>query len=404
MTIATVSTERAALAGFTAVRGDIAAALAATRLAITKRSTPLMSGLLVTTDGASATFAAISDETAVRVTIPASGTEGRWLLPHGSAREVLAAAAKGETKRVADAMPVSFSSHTETGEPIVTAAGFTIPLSNVLNEQIDEFPEFPSTPSVVASVDRAEFAAAVNRVLVAAGADALLPSLMHVNMVVEAGHLYLETTDRYRLAIASVPAIGVTTDARALIPATLLADALKHLTDDRIHLHVGSADGKTRAALSDESVEVSTDVDGTYDFPKVRGLVRNDYPVTATVSAAALQRAAAKATAFSKALDSSGAVAVTFSSGGVTVAPNAPDATAGVSAPEVEGTVHGLNDGERAVTGFAARFLMEALGSFDGEVTLHLREVRSPTLLTEPGASPADPTAFKHLLMPRILL
>lgn len=392
--------------GFTATRREVVDALAAVGLAVPRRPVHrVMSGVLVTSKAASTTFTATDYDTAIQVTVPSSGSDGQWLLSHDELTRMLAAAGKGDPKKVADAMPVSIGSDPATGEPMLTAGGFSVPMSHDLD--IADYPDAPGRPAWVATVNRDALAAAVKRVMTACGNDEMLPVLTHVQMVVESGLLRLETTDRFRVTLATVPVIGPSVDAQALVPGRLLAAAMKHLTEETVSVRIGSPSSETfkRAVLVSGSVEVSMRA-GDGQFPKVRGLVPTEATVTATVPLAALTKAARKAAAMQEARDGRNtAVALSLSHTGVTVAPTVADSHAKVSAPEVAATVDGLAEGATFETGFNPRFLLDLLTGFTGEsVTLHFTRPANPVTVTEQPDGLTDPAAFKHLLMPRRLL
>ncbi|MDN5895833.1 MAG: hypothetical protein L0H93_17630 [Nocardioides sp.] len=391
--------------GVTTVRRDTQAALAATGMAILKRpSVPVLGGVMVTSLTDETIFETFDYDTAVRVSVPSTGAPGQWLVPHEELTRLLTAAGKGERKADADAMPVTVSTDPATDEPILSAAGFSIPLTATLDPE--KSPAMPPRPERVTKVDRAAFAEAVKRVMAACGVDDMLPVLTGVRMVVGDGAVRMETTDRFRVTLASVPVSGPSTDAAVLVPGKKLQAAMKHLTGETITIYAGSP-GKgadERMVLRSDRVEVSTrGLAG--EFPKVRSLVPTEATVTATVNVGALTKAAQKAHAMSTARNGTQNIFVScaVSPTGITVAPVALHAAGDVNAPEVPADVGGDLDGH-FLTGFNPKFLLDLLAGFTQEtVTLHFTTPTRPITATDSPDGLGDPEAFKHLLMPRRL-
>lgn len=405
MTIQSTDLAPAAV-GFTTVRRDVVAALAATGLAIPKRAAaPTMRGVLVTATAETATFAGFDFDTAVQVTVPSVGVAGRWLVSHEELTRMVAAGAKGERKAVADQMSVTLSTDPSTGETLLGVGGYTIPLSDGLD--VEEYPNLPSRPEKVATIDRVALARAVKRVMAACGTDDMLPVLSHINVAIEDGAVRLETTDRFRLTLAHVPAATTKVGDSILVPGKTLEAAMKHLTGETVDLHIGepSEGAQRRAVFVSAGVEVSTaHHDG--EFPRIASLVPRDVEVTATVSVEALRKAAQKAAALTGARGSRNqAVEFAVTSTGVSVIPTVLEAKTAVTAPETAAEVSGIEAGSRFVTGFNPVFLIDLLAGFDAEtVALHFTSPHKPMTATETSDGIGDPTAFKHLLMPRRLL
>lgn len=398
-------TRQEAAANVTATYRDLAAALAATKLGVAARpAAPVLAGVKVAASTTDVTLTAFDYDVAVRVTVPSEGVGGDWLLQHAEVTRMLAAASKGEPKKTVDAMAVTLAHDAASGDPTMTAAGFTVPLSNDLDGE--ELPAFPPRGTRVAQVSRDQFESAVTRTMAACGTDDMLPVLTHVHMSTGAGALTLHATDRFRVTEAAVATFGPSTESEALVPGRILVAALKHLNGDVVTIHVQNKTPKHhgRVAFVSGNVEVSvTTHDG--EFPKVQSLFPTVTYVSATIPVGNLRKAARKAAALNEARNGKNeAMALRVSATGVTVAPHVPGANAGAAAPEVEAQVRGLNAPEVFETGFNPRFLLDLLAGFDETVTFHFTTEPKPMAATARYDGLSDAMAFKHLLMPRRLV
>ncbi|MDT0265126.1 MerR family transcriptional regulator [Streptomyces sp. DSM 44915] len=147
----------------------------------------------------------------------------------------------------------------------------------------------PRTIGGTLTLPGAELAAALDAVRFAVGSDPELPSLRGVLFDVADGVLRLVATDRFRLALAGVPATGAGDAAvpagRALVPAPLV-DAMRALLTDA-----------SRARLTLGGAEVALDVAGRvasgptldHEYPDYRRLVRLPAGRRVTVDQVALR-------------------------------------------------------------------------------------------------------------------
>jgi DNA polymerase-3 subunit beta len=96
----------------------------------------------------------------------------------------------------------------------------------------DEYPALPAAPPLAGTVDGGLLAAAISQVGPAASRDDTLPMLTGVCLDIDGGTLTLAATDRYRLAVRTVPWHPVRPGLRAaaLVPARTLADAARAMS------------------------------------------------------------------------------------------------------------------------------------------------------------------------------
>src|SRR5437763_13667491 len=110
---------------------------------------------------------------------------------------------------------------------------------------VDEYPTLPTMPEGSGTIGGDAFTQAVAQVTVAASRDETLPILTGVRMEIEGERLTLLATDRYRLAMRTLPWHPATPDtsAVALVRARTLREVSKALgtaADVTLALSTGS--------------------------------------------------------------------------------------------------------------------------------------------------------------------
>lgn len=377
-------------------RATLVHALTTVGIGVARRPiVPALGGVLLDGRDGHLTLTTTDYETAVSVRVPdVVRTPGRLLIDHAEATKLLAALVKGTRKRDADTIPVTLWT-TVDGSAVLELAGYTMPVTTYPAE---EFPTLPETPPTVAEVNRNRFATDAARVLVAVGTDDTIPVITGVHMQTAPGALTLAGTDRYRLAVAEVPATTAATEGHSVsFPGRVLSAVLKHCTADRVRLGLDTAGDWV--SLSCGALTVLTrPVDAQlpdYErlFPEVA--------LTARADRATLTLATTRATAVLEAKKhtrdgrTAAQVAVTVDpTGSVSIAPVLGEHADAVTAPDHPAEVDGATDTVRVL--FAASYLRDALNTLDGDtLTMQLATVTRPVLFTA-----TDAPWYRHLLMP----
>jgi DNA polymerase-3 subunit beta len=242
MTTATDTTTTAAPSGapvlFRTDRATLAHALTTVGVGLSHRpAVPMLGGVLLDGRDGDLTLTATDLETVATVRVPnVAPISGRVLIDHSEATKLLGSLVKGRRKRDADAAPVAVRT-TDDGTAVLELGGYTIPVTTYTAE---DFPTPPETPPIVAEVDREQFTIDARRVLVATGTDDTVPTLTGVQMRISPSTLTPTGTDRYRLAIAELPATTTTEEHSVLFPAPVLSAALKHVTAQRVRFGIGN--------------------------------------------------------------------------------------------------------------------------------------------------------------------
>ncbi|WP_351230129.1 DNA polymerase III subunit beta [Streptomyces sp. NPDC002133] len=398
-------------AHFAGMHAQIAEALNIAEFGVPTQAQPTAQrGVLIQTSRDRLTLSTFDFWTAVSVTVPV-GTpvaKGRSLLDFVELKKALAAMVAGEIKTVAARTPVSLAGDLLATEHI------TVPITTL---DLGAFTHPPEAVPAMATMDAQEFLAQLNRVLPTAGRDGTLPTLTGVQITLEGETLTLAATDRYRFAVAEVPA-GATVHPlekplTALIPAGILAPLARRLKsyDGRVGIGI-IEDGKgaiARATLSMGDTTITMrPLEGS--LPKYDSLFPTECDTSVRVDRATVVRAAKKCQALISAKgEKNTPVAFAWGDDGtLTLAPRigTVDDQARTKGMTVPSTItHGNADTLRGrALALNPAFLLDAIGTFASDtVTMHIRavedgQITKPVLLTEGPEMDGD--GYRHLLMP----
>jgi DNA polymerase-3 subunit beta len=265
----------------------------------------------------------------------------------------------------------------------------------LLTMPVDEYPTLPAMPDGSGAVAGDVFTQAVAQVTVAASRDETLPILTGVRMEIEGETLTLLATDRYRLAMRTLPwrpaAPGVSTVA--LVRARTLSEVSKAL---------GAAGDVTLALATGGSTELigfeaagrrttSLLVDGEY--PKVRALFPAESPWTAVLSTAALVEAVRRVALVA---ERNTPVRLSFTDGSVTLEAGQGEDAQASEAVECSFT------GEDFSIAFNPQFLLDGLGALSTPYArLSFTQPQKPAVISGQAEGEGDDDAtYRYLLMP----
>lgn len=344
---------------------------------------PVLAGLLLQSEGEGALRLSSFDyEVSARVEVPVEMVDPGTVLVSG---KLLA-----DISRSLPGKPVDVTTDGSRVSLTCGASRFTL-----LTMPVDEYPTLPPMPDGAGTVAGDVFTEAVAQVTVAASRDETLPILTGVRLEIEGETLTLLATDRYRLAMRTLPwhPASPSTSAVALVRARTLSEVSKAL---------GAAGDVTLALSTDGSTELigfeaggrrttSLLVDGEY--PKVRALFPAESPTFAVVDTHALIEAVRRVALVA---ERNTPVRLSFSDGAVTLeAGQGEDAQASEA---VESTLVG----EELSIAFNPQFLLDGLGALTTPFArLSFTQAQKPAVITgqvEPEGDDQD--LFRYLLMP----
>ena len=270
------------------------------------------------------------------------------------------------------------------------AARFTLPTLPV-----EDYPSLPAMPRTAGALESDVFAAAVAQVALAAGRDDTLPVLTGVRLEIDGDQLTLAATDRYRLAVRTLPwrpeQAGASTVA--LVPARTLADTAKALTGGPEVVLALATGGAGEGMIGFEGGGRRTTsrlLEG--EFPKYRSLLPSESSALAEVATAPFVEAVKRVSLVAA---RNAPVRLGFSADGVVLeAGGADDAQAS------ERLECGW-EGEAMSIAFNPQYLLDGLGAVDSDTTvLSFTGPTRPAVLTGKRPAPGEVADYRYLLMP----
>jgi DNA polymerase-3 subunit beta len=276
-------------------------------------------------------------------------------------------------------------------------ARFTLPTLPV-----EDYPALPAMPATAGTLGSDVFAAAVAQVALAAGRDDTLPVLTGVRFEIEGDSLTLAATDRYRLAVRTLPwrpaDPGISTTA--LVPARTLAETARALTSGpEVTLALTAGGGSaSEGMIGFEGAGRRTTsrlLEG--EFPKYRSLLPSESTAVAEVPTAPFVDAVKRVSLVAA---RNAPVRLAFASQAVVLeAGGADDAQA---SEQLECGWEGPGSTEPFSIAFNPQYLLDGLGAVDSDTTtLSFTGPTRPAVLT--GKRDADSGAvpdYRYLLMP----
>lgn len=348
---------------------------AASRVASTKAQLPILSNILLRTDGNRLLVAATNLEIAMTQYIGAKvASQGAITVPARLVSEFVASLPKDTVHLVAKDNHLTLTSGT---------------YMSVINGVVaDEFPELPTideSSSVHYAIAAGDLKQALTQTIITASSDSTRPVLTGIYWSTSNGNLYLAATDGYRLAERKLATAS--SDVAAIVPATTLQEVLRTLSDDIDVVDVLVDDTQVRFRVGEAEI-ISRLIDGKY--PDYRQLIPASSETVVTIKTSEFSRLAKIAGLFAR--ESGGSITITVSKDDSTVSlhsiaselgENTSSATADVSA-----------DG---VITLNSRYLSEALSVIDEDtIAFRFSGKLSACVLSATGKD----SDYTHLIMP----
>ena len=344
---------------------------------------PVLAGLLLEadTDGV-LRLSSFDYEVSARVEVAAEVLDGGTVLVSG---KLLA-----EISRSLPGKPVDVATDGSRVSLTCGASRFTL-----LTMPVDEYPTLPAMPDGSGVVAGEVFSQAVAQVTVAASRDDTLPILTGVRKESEGETLTLLATDRYRLAMRTLPwrpsLPGISTVA--LVRGRTLSEVSKALGAGSDVMLALASGGGTELIGFEAGGRRTTSllVDGEY--PKVRSLFPAVSPTYAVVSTHALIEAVRRVALVT---DRNTPVRLSFTDGSITL-----EAGQGEDAQASEAVEAGLV-GEDLSVAFNPQYLLDGLGALTTPFArLSFTVATKPAVVSgQAEAEGDDEESYRYLLMP----
>ncbi|PWJ55759.1 DNA polymerase III, beta subunit [Quadrisphaera granulorum] len=272
----------------------------------------------------------------------------------------------------------------------------------LLTMPVDDYPTLPAMPDVLGSVAGDVFASAVAQVVVAASRDETLPVLTGVRVEIEGDELTLLATDRYRLAVRTLPwsAGSGGASSSALVRARTLSEVARAMGSGEVVVALSpdaAVEGRGRGGSGLVGFEAggrrttSLLVDG--DYPKVRSLFPAESPISAVVSVPALVEAVRRVALVA---ERSRPVRLSFTEGQVVL--EAGDGEDAQASEAITAQLHG----DDVTIAFNPQFLLDGLLALSTPyVRLSFTVPTKPAVLTGQLEEDGDSSDhYRYLLMP----
>lgn len=360
----------------TVTQDNFARALSAVgRVASSKTQLPILSNILLRTDGNRLLIAATNLEIATTQYIGAKiAKPGAITVPARLISEFVSSLPKGSI----DLKVVGENIHITSGK-----------YQSVINGVIaDDFPELPTINeenSVSYSINTEEFKQAVTQTIITASSDSTRPVLTGVYWHSHEGWVYLAATDGYRLSERRL--VETKSEVAAIIPTQTLQEVLRTIVEDSETIDVLFDESQVRFRINEAEV-ISRLVDG--NFPDYRQLIPEKSDITAVMNKSEFTRVNKIAGLFAR--ESGGSVIVTVDSDAKTVSLHSIASELGENTSELDAEITG--DGQVTLN---SRYLTEALGVVDADtISFSFSGKLSPIILK----STSKDTNYYHVIMP----
>lgn len=337
---------------------------------------PILAAVKILVTESTVTMFATDLDTAVQVTMPATGCQPGMFAVNAKSFERFAQAAAGE------------ATFRQSGELVVASAGDFVARFPAVNPT--DFPKtMEANPGELFAVDALAVRQAIKRTAFAASTDEARPILTGVLFHERDGKLAVAATDSYRVGAAVVGEVPFG-DKPLLVPARMLATVDKLIGDrDTIEVAVGE---RTISFQVDGTTVQSRLIEG--DFPNWQQLIPTGDLAILRTSREAFTTAVERAAKF--VVDDKTPVRLSISGAGVTVALVAADVA------DVDGAV--ACDWAEAGTfevAFNPGYLLAGLRTIEAatvELRFQQKDGKASSLL--PALVAGDGPEFTYLLMP----
>jgi DNA polymerase III subunit beta len=360
----------------TVARDELVAKLGIVSRAVSTRGTvQVLSGILVSADGATLTLAATDMELSLRTTLEAQ--------VDGDGAVVIPGKPLVELARLLPEPEVTLEYKPEEGTVHIVSGSYSSRL-HVFNAE--DFPRLPAVEAQLHSIDREALLETVDRVARSASRDESRPVLTGILVRFEQGKLVMVATDSYRLSVKETDLGEAAPELEAIIPARALTELSRLSGGESIELgvHENHVVFGTGAGSSADAWLTTRRIDG--QFPNYRQLLPEAFEVELTLPKAELADVVRRASVL--ALRNS-PLRLRLAEGELTVSAQTQDVG------ETQETMPAAYSGEEFVIGFNAEFLRDGIDSIVGDdVRVKLINPLRPAILEDAAGD------FTYLIMP----
>lgn len=348
---------------------------AVSRIATNKAGLPVLSNILLRTEGNRLLVAATNLEIAETYYIGAKVLkQGSITLPARLVSDFVSSLPKG-----------TVDLHVKGTHMTLTSGNYTSVVNGMDAEEFPELPAIDETQAVTYSIAAPDLKQALNQTVITSSSDSTRPVLTGVYWHSVDGALYLAATDGYRLAERKL--MDTKSEIAAIVPTPSLQEVLRTISDGIEEIEVLFDDTQVRFRIGEAEI-TSRLIDG--NFPDYRQLIPKESETIVTLKADDFTRTVKIASLFAR--ESGGSVTLNADTDKQelsihSIASELGENTSTASAEVSESGQITLN----------SRYITDALNVLDGDtITFRFSGKLSPCVLT---AVQKDPN-YTHIIMP----
>jgi DNA polymerase III subunit beta len=357
------------------------------RLLSPKPQLPQLSGVMIEADKNQVTLSVFDYEVSARATIAAAVDNPGKVLVQGRLLAEIVSKLPGDTVSLA-------LNETRLG---LTSGTAKFALSSMTT---NDYPEIPTFPGSSGSVNASDFSHAVSQVAVAASREEVTPVLTGVMITASNKDITLVATDRFRVAVKSLPWKGAAAEKELLIPARVLTEIAKTFAGSGdLEISFASGDKEMIGFKSGDKSVTSATIKGKY--PAVLSLFPESITNHAVVNTHDLMDATKRVALV---VDREKPLRYHFKERELSL-----ESVGGEVAEASEQVTIALT-GDEVVVSLRPQFLSDALSGVDGDM-VRIGFTQNPNNPNKPGpvlitaqdtkGSSAD---YKYLLQPNLLV
>lgn len=345
------------------------------RVASSKTGLPILSNILLRTDGNRLLVAATNLEIASTHYVGAKIiTPGSITIPARLVSDFISSLPKGTVElKVKDA------------HLTITSGSYTSVINGVVADEFPELPTIDENSSIQYGINATDFKQAVTQTIITSSSDNTRPVLTGVYWHSFEGYLYLAATDGYRLSERRL--IETKSEVAAIIPSTSLQEVIRTLSDDSDEVEMLFDETQVRFRVGESEI-TSRLIDGNY--PDYRQLIPATSETNIAIQTSEFVRITKIAGLFAR--ESGGSVTLTADKEKQTLAVHSIASEYGENTSNTPAEIS--DDGQVTLN---SRYLSEALSVIDGDqVEFRFSGKLAPCVLTKKAAD----VNYKHIIMP----
>ena len=346
------------------------------RIATSKAGLPILTNILLRTDGSRLLVAATNLEVASSHLIGAKiAKPGSITVPAKLLSDFVQNLPKGQVTLVASGSKLHITSDKSSST-----------INGVADDEFPELPTIDEKKAVSYMLATDDFKQSVAQTIVAASGDATRPVLTGVYWHSFEGSLYLAATDGYRLTERRI--IETKSDIAAIIPTSTLQEVLRTLRDDMSEVEI--LFDETQVTFRLEGVEITSRlIDG--NFPDYRQLIPASSDSSFVLNRGEFMRVIKIAGLFAR--ESGGGITMTLDIDKSQLIIHSIASEIGENSSEIDVRATGVSGS----VSLNSRYLIDALNAVSSEaISFGFSGKLAPCVMTE---SVKDPT-YKHIIMP----